>query len=153
MEDKIFEAKFKKLLEQGEFPEEPGMGAPPAVGGEMSDADAMASTLDDGSEAQDFEVNAPDAEAERLTAASAQQMFSQLGTWIEDIDAFVEFLNGTGPESMQSKLHSSATETVFEKVANAQTKKISRAAMDLSALSEALKGYLVTSNDPKYRYI
>lgn len=149
--EKVFESRFKKIL--SEEPEVAPAPAPEVAAepGLTPDQAAMQSTLDQGSEMSDFNVNAPSMEADRLNTQSAQQMFLKLGEWVHTIDEFVEFLNGTGPESMQSILHSSQPDTIFEKVANSQTKKISRSAMDLSSLSEALKGYLVTANDPKYK--
>ena len=35
----------------------------------------------------------------------------------------------------------------------AAQKKIARVAMEISSLSEILKGYLAGANDPKYRYV
>lgn len=117
-----------------------------------SDREAMASTLDDGSEPEDYDVSAPSQQAQRMGQIAYTQMVEQLRSWITNIEDFVEFLNGTDTqESVQALLHSASPDTIFEKIANAETKKIARVAMELSALSEAFKGYLVASNDPNYR--
>ena len=69
-----------------------------------------------------------------------------------ELDTISKFLNGTGPESMQSRLNSAEPETLFDKISTAETKKIARVAVEISSLSEMLKGYLATANDPKYKF-
>jgi hypothetical protein len=121
---------------------------------EITDKDAMVQTLDKGTSPEDFDVDAPPANAETVPTMSAVQkkMYEQLKMWIVKIDEFSVFLNGTGPESVQSQLNSAEPDTLFDKISTAETKKIARVAVELTSLNEMLKGYLATANDPKYRY-
>jgi hypothetical protein len=121
---------------------------------ELSDQDAMMQTLDKGTSPEDFDVDAPPAGAEAVPTMSAVQkkMYEQLKGWIDRIDEFSTYLNGTGPDSIQSKLNSAEPDTLFDKISTAETKKIARVAVELTSLNEMLKGYLATANDPKYRY-
>lgn len=121
---------------------------------EITDKEAMVQTLDKGTSPEDFDVNAPPAGVEAVPTMSAVQkkMYEQLKGWIDRIDEFSTYLNGTGPESIQSKLNAAEPDTLFDKISTAETKKIARVAVELTSLNEMLKGYLATANDPKYRY-
>lgn len=121
---------------------------------DLTDRDAMVQTLDKGTSPEDFNVDAPPAGAEVVPTMSAVQkkMYEQLKGWINRIDEFSTYLNGTGPESVQSKLNAAEPDTLFDKISTAETKKIARVAVELTSLNEMLKGYLATANDPKYRY-
>lgn len=121
---------------------------------EITDKEAMAQTLDKGTSPEDFDVNAPPAGVEVVPTMSAVQkkMYEQLKGWIDRIDEFSTYLNGTGPESIQSQLNAAEPDTLFDKISTAETKKIARVAVELTSLNEMLKGYLATANDPKYRY-
>ena len=137
----VYENRFKKLLIEKDE--------------EMSDDQtAMAQTLDKGTEVSDFDVQAPEAGAQAQPTMSAIQkvMYDELNTWILRLDDFKEFLNGTGQESVQSRLNSAEPETLFAKISTAETKKIARVAVEVTSLNEMLKGYVATANDPKYRY-
>lgn len=120
----------------------------------MSDTDAMASTLDKGTDPTEFNVDA-NAAADHMQATSKMQanMVSSLQGWISKLEEMAEFLNGTGPESVQSKLKNCVPDTLFDKIRVAETKKIARVAMELTSLNEMLKGYLASANDAKYRGI
>jgi len=85
-------------------------------------------------------------------SAIQKVMYDELNTWILRLDEFKEFLNGTGQESVQSRLNSAEPETLFAKISTAETKKIARVAVEVTSLNEMLKGYVATANDPKYRY-
>lgn len=121
---------------------------------ELSDKDAMLATLDKGTEPDDFKIDAPKGVVGQLPPELTEyqrQMFQKLQEWIGEMDSFKEHLNGTGPDSIQSILNSSSPETLFKKISDAETKKISRVAMELGSLIEILKGYLATSSDSKYK--
>lgn len=95
-----------------------------------------------------------DSKGVMAAAMSAEkQMEGSLKKWIEQIDDFTEFLNGTNEGSLQTHIKDSAPGTIFDRINRAEAKKIARAAMELSALAEILKGYLATSHDPKYRFV
>ena len=119
---------------------------------DMSDEDAMASTLDKGTQVQDFN---PDAQMATNHAAAVsqlhQKMNKELSEWIEKLEDFGDFLNGVGPNSMQSKLKHAVEDTLFDKIRNSETKKIARVAMEVSSLSELLKGFSASSGSPSLR--
>jgi hypothetical protein len=81
-----------------------------------------------------------------------KKMYDELKTWVVELDRLAEYLNGTGPESMQSRLNSAEPDTLFDKISTAETKKIARVSVEIASLSQMLKGYLATANDPKYKY-
>jgi len=119
---------------------------------ELSDADAMASTLDKGTDPTAFNVDA-NAAADHMEATSKMQanMVASLQSWIGKLEEMADFLNGTGPESVQSKLKHCVPDTLFDKIRVAETKKIARVSMELTSLNEMLKGYLASASDPKYK--
>ncbi len=108
-----------------------------------TDKEAMASKLDT-AKPEDFDVNAPTITD---TQKVRQEQLSQLQIWIKKIDEFIEYLNGTNGESIQSKLHSATCESLFEDIARSEKKKIARLAAELSSLSESMKGYLISSEN------
>ena len=63
---------------------------------------------------------------------------------IGKMEEFTNWLNSEQGDSVQSQLHADSCDTLFDKIAGAETKKIARVAMELSALIENLKGYLHT---------
>jgi hypothetical protein len=89
--------------------------------------------------------------SDQVAQAKQQSQATQLAeleSWIGRIDEFIKYLNGVDSESMQSKLHQAGCDSLFEKIARSETKKIARVAVDLSSLAESLKGYLIAgSND------
>ena len=137
--------RFKKLLTEKDE-DVPGV--------DVTDKDAMVQTLDKGTDPNDFNVDAPAAgsQVEPTMSAIQRKMYDELKGWVLELDTMSRFLNGTGPESMQSRLNSAEPETLFDKISAAETKKIARVAVEISSLSEMLKGYLATANDPKYKY-
>jgi hypothetical protein len=89
MSDLFSKAFFKVLNEQDELP----TPAPEPVDAEaMSDADAMASTLDQGTEPTDFDIHAGSREASVAAAKSHAKMIEVLGQWITKVKEFSEFL-------------------------------------------------------------
>lgn len=134
-----YSARFIKLLQEQDM--------------EMSDKEAMAQSLDKGTDVSEFDVEAPAMAAAAGTISMVQQkMQGQLKEWVAELDRIAEFLNGTGPDSMQTTLNSAEPETLFDKISTAETKKIARVAVEISSLSQMLKGYLATVSDAKYRY-
>jgi len=122
---------------------------------DMTDQQAMASTLDKGTSPSDLDVKdvpAPGAQMQPTLSGVQKQMYDELKSWTVKIDEFTKFLNSTDPSSVQSKLNSAESDTLFDKIATAETKKIARVAAELMSFNEQLKGYLASANDPKYRY-
>ena len=114
---------------------------------------AMQQTLDKGSQLSDFDANTPNTHFDTHSMGGvAKKMHGELARWIQELDKFSELLNGTGPNSIQTKLNAAEADTLFDKISIAETKKIARVAVEVSSLAEMMKGYLATANDPKYRY-
>jgi hypothetical protein len=119
----------------------------------VSDNDAMLQTLDKGTDPAMLDVDAPPVTPGEPTMSGIQRkMYDELKTWVTELDRVADYLNGTSPESMQSKLNSAEPDTLFDKIATAETKKIARVSVEIASLSQMLKGYLASANDPKYRY-
>jgi hypothetical protein len=138
----LFKTAFVHVLHEQPTPEE------------MSDSEAMEQSLDKGTDPASFDTAAADdGAADHLMASSKLQasMVGAVNEWINRLSEFSEFLNGTGPESMQSKLKNAVPETLFDKIRIAESKKIARVSMEVTALCEMMKGYSATSNSPKLR--
>ena len=133
---------------------------------EISDEQAMAETLDKNSTPADFDAETPDqlqsSEDQALQASQDlmnvvgtqnQIMFEKIKEWIDKIQGFVDFLNGTSDNSIQSNLTKAIPETIFDKIKTAESKKIARAAVDLATLAEIFKGYLSQTQNSRLRGI
>jgi hypothetical protein len=132
----LFGKKFVHLLEADRDAEQQPKPA--------SDREAMAQQLDT-AQPQDFDVQ-QQGRAQLMDQHKVGQI-KQLDEWIGQLDTFIEFLNGTSPDSIQSKLHEAPCETIFQDIARSEKKKIARLAAELSSLSEAFKGYKISAND------
>ena len=133
-----FRNRFVTLLEQDdEQIIDPTLSASPE-----DERNAMAGTLDKNATPTDYDVPAPMPKSD----VEKQRQVAELKNWISEIDNFIEMLNAPKPTSMQSKLHSAQCDTMFDDIARSEKKKIARLAAELSALSESLKGYLISSN-------
>lgn len=146
MSSNLFEKAFVHVLREAPEPVE----ADPTAG--ISDSDAMAQTLDKGTNPADFDADAG-AAADHMAATSKMQanMVNSLKGWIAQLEQFSTFLNGTDDNSLQSKLKNCVPDTLFDKIRVAETKKIARVAMEISSLNEMLKGYLASSNNSSLR--
>ena len=133
-----YSKRFAKILEQDD-----------ELNDELTDGEALDSELED---ITPEELGA-DAPADVTNAVNDQQkaMYDELNSWIGKMDEFSNYLNGTA-DSIQTSLNSAEPDTIFDSISNAETKKIARVAMEVSALSEILKGYLAGANDPKYKF-
>lgn len=130
----LFKKAFDVLLEQDADAE---LEAP------QTDREAMAQQLDT-TAPEDYDV---DAAAIAARDASKIEQKRKLQEWIAKIDDFTNYLNGTDGSSLQSQLHKASCDSLFEKIARSETKKISRLASELSGLSQSMKGYLISNND------
>jgi hypothetical protein len=146
MSSNIFEKAFVHVLREAPEPVE----SDPTAG--ISDADAMAQTLDKGTNPADFDADTG-AAADHMAAASKMQasMVAELNAWISQLDQFAKFLNATTADSVQQKLKKAIPNTLFDKIRVAEAKKIARVAMEVSSLNEMLKGYSATANNPTLR--
>ena len=134
----LYQKRFKKFLSEQDDENT-----------ELTDQEAMASTLDPETSPDEFDVEAP--EGESPISSQSKQMFEELNSWIQEFDRFSDYLNGTN-DSIQTSLNAAEPDTIFDSISNAETKKIARVAMEISSLSEIFKGYLAGANDPKYKF-
>lgn len=132
-----FEKRFFTILEQDDQP--------------TPDAEAMASTLEPGTDPGELGASVDNAAAQAISGREQQQA-QQLTDWVTKLEEFMIFLNSTEDGSIQSVLKKSEPDTLLDKVRGTETKKIARTAMDIATLVETFKGYLATSRDPMYRY-
>jgi hypothetical protein len=132
----LFSKKFAVVLEadQDEAQSKP-----------ETDREAMAQQLDT-AKPSDFDAPAQIARAQQVDHNKVAQI-KQLGTWIQEIDNFIEFLNGTTENSIQTQLHTAPCDTMFEDIARRENTRSARLAAELSSLSESFKGYMISSND------
>jgi len=135
----LYQKRFKKFLSEQDDENT-----------ELTDEEAMASTLEPETSPEDFDVDVP-AGGESAISSQSRQMYEELSGWINEMDRFGDYLNGTS-DSIQTALNSAEGDTIFDSISNAETKKIARVAMEVSSLSEILKGYLAGANDPKYKF-
>ena len=122
------------------------------------DREAMEASLDDDTEASDFDAQVPDpAEADdaamraaRATSEVAAQMRQELEGWVSEMDAFLHKLNGQD-NSIQSVLASAEADTIFDRMKQSEQRKITRVATELASLTESFRGYLAQTDNPQFR--
>jgi hypothetical protein len=131
----IYEKYFNTILEQDEVEEIP------PVDSADSEENAMVAELDDTTPPESFDTDAGQVEVIKKESLAKQKKI--LSDWVSEIERFVEYVNGVNERSIQAQLHNSGCDTLFEKIASSEHRRISRIAVELSGLSEALKGYLI----------
>ena len=136
----LYQKRFKKFLSEQDDENT-----------ELTDQEAMASTLDPETSPEEFDVDVPEGGGDSPISSQSKQMFEELNSWIQEFDRFSDYLNGTN-DSIQTSLNAAEPDTIFDSISNAETKKIARVAMEISSLSEIFKGYLAGANDPKYKF-
>ncbi len=134
----IYEKYFNTLLEQDEVE-----AAPVAATPEAENA-AMSAELDAGTSANSFDSDAGRVEVIRKESLAKQK--NTLSEWVAEIERFVQYVNGVNDTSVQAQLHNAGCDTLFEKIASSEHRRISRIAVELSGLAEALKGYLIAGD-------
>lgn len=132
---KVFQNKLINLLEQEEV--EPA---------QMSDEQAFEAGLDDGTDPETFN-DVPDNPVAQFQAEQQANTVSTLETWINEVEGFIEYLNGLHEGSINSQLNATDCDSILADVGRSESKKISRLAQDLSALGEALKQYLLAAKN------
>lgn len=150
MSQRIFANIFQKVLN-----EQDDIGEPAPDTQNLSDTEAAQSQL--GSMPVD-DLGAHDTAGalERKAAADAEMrlhMDGEIKGWITELDRIVDYLNGVGGHSIQTKLKSAIPDSIFDKIKGSEAKKIARVASEISKLSETLKGYAATSNSPSLKYV
>lgn len=145
-----FENRFKLMIEK-----------------DISDDElAMAETLDPDTEMSEFDIEpTPDPSEEtgidgdltqrvaQANADHARAMTESITNWIGDFEGFLQLLNGTDPDSIQSKLASAEPDTILDKMKQSEQRKIARVATELAALTESFKGYLAQTTNSSLKYV
>jgi hypothetical protein len=121
---------------------------------------AMLSTLDKGTDPDEFDVGAGNMEVDDVAAAAAdaiskqaQQMKDQITSWVVRCDEFLEFLNGTESGSIQYALANAKADTILDRMKQSEQRKIGRVATELAALAESFKTYVSQSDNAQFKYV
>jgi hypothetical protein len=80
-------------------------------------------------------------------------MSAQLEEWVATCDEFLDFLNGTGPNSIQTTLANAEPDTIFDRMKQSEQRKIARVATELAALTESFRGYISQTENPSFKYV
>jgi len=80
-------------------------------------------------------------------------MRSTLEGWVGEIEVFLEYLNGSTPDSIQTVLASAEADTIFDRMKASEQRKIARVATELAALNESFKGYLAQTGNAQFKYV
>jgi hypothetical protein len=140
----IISKYFTNILKEQD---EPKVVAPETEPAE-TDRTSMEAELDKDTQPHEFDVQAVTREQMAARKTNAAQAI-ELQSWVKNIDKFLEYLNSPDTNSVQTQLHMAPCDTLFEKVAKSETKKIARVCVELSGLSERLKAYLISSKSEK----
>lgn len=132
----LYEKLFTNLLEKEEIEPVPAPEVTPEAEGA-----AMEAELDAGTPPESFDTDAGQVEVIRKESLAKQKKI--LADWVSEIERFLEYVNGVTETSIQAQLHNAGCDTLFEKIASSEHRRISRIAVELSGLAEALKGYLI----------
>jgi len=136
----LFKNRFNILLEQDEEEIKP----PTDTEGGESPLDGE---VDPGTTPEDFGASVkPGEDIESLRQQSLDSQKQELTNWIQKIEEFIEFMNGVNSESIQTKLHDAGCDSMFEKIASSEHKRVARVAVELSALAESFKGFLIAGD-------
>lgn len=132
----LYEKLFTNLLEKEEIEPVPAPEVTPEAEGA-----AMEAELDAGTPPESFDTDAGQVEVIRKESLAKQKKI--LADWVSEIERFLEYVNGVNERSIQAQLHNAGCDTLFEKIASSEHRRISRIAVELSGLAEAMKGYLI----------
>jgi hypothetical protein len=123
---------------------------------------AMTASLDKGTDPGEFDVDTTSvdsaaadltAQAAKIKSAQAIAMAQELQGWVERCDEFLEFLNGTSGESIQTRLANAEPDTIFDRMKQSEQRKIARVATELAALTESFRGYISQTENPAFKYV
>lgn len=114
---------------------------PAPAGDEMSDEEAYKRSLDKGTDPADFDV----ADNPQLNVDSSGVDAAR--GWISKLEEMAEFVNGTGPESLNSQINQLEIKNSipFRGVVRREEKRITKLAENLRGLAEVFKSVVITS--------
>ena len=124
---------------------------------------AFEAELDDDTDAGEFDVNVdvdetvveddPNVKAALAVSERNEAMRSTLEGWVGEIEVFLEYLNGSSPDSIQTILATAEADTIFDRMKASEQRKIARVATELAALNESFKGYLAQTGNAQFKYV
>jgi len=124
---------------------------------------AFEAELDDDTDAGEFDVNVdvdetvveddPNVKAALAVSERNEVMRSTLEGWVGEIEVFLEYLNGSSPDSIQTILATAEADTIFDRMKASEQRKIARVATELAALNESFKGYLAQTGNAQFKYV
>lgn len=123
------------------------------------DRAAMEASLEQGTDGDDFDLdpNAVEAQVNDEVADAMsrrnQQIIGTIQGWINEIESFLQLLNGEQPNSIQSQLAAAEPDTVMDKMKQSQQTKISRVASDLASLHQSFLGFMAQTKNTKFKYV
>lgn len=144
----VFSKYFANIINEQDEKDVVSDLATPEAPAPETDRTSMEAELDKDTQPHEFDVQAVTREQMASRKTNAAQAI-ELQTWVKNIDKFLEYLNSPDTNSVQTQLHMAPCDSLFEKVAKSETKKIARVCVELSGLSERLKAYLISSKSEK----
>jgi len=124
---------------------------------------AFEAELDDDTSAEDFDVDVevdevaveedPNVKAAQAVSERNEAMRVKLEGWIGEIETFLEYLNGSSPDSIQTLLANAEPDTIFDRMKASEQRKIARVATELAALNESFKGYIAQTGNAQFKYV
>tara|TARA_R110000824_G_scaffold14684_3_gene62340 strand:- start:618 stop:1055 length:438 start_codon:yes stop_codon:yes gene_type:complete len=124
---------------------------------------AFEAELEDNTSAGDFDVDVdvdetvveddPNVKAALAVSERNEAMRAKLEGWISEIENFLEYLNGSASDSIQTLLANSEPDTIFDRMKASEQRKIARVATELAALNESFKGYIAQTNNAQFKYV
>lgn len=141
MQNSAFGKALKESLGMGLEAAPPAPEEVPAPAPEPSDEEAWKASLDKGTNPSDFDVeDNPQVKVDSsgIEAANA---------WIAKLEEMAEFVNGTGPESLNSKINDLELKNSvpFRGVVRREEKRITKLAENLRGLAEVFKSVVIGS--------
>jgi len=124
---------------------------------------AFEAELEDETSVDDFDVDVdvdetvveddPNVKAALAVSERNEAMRAKLEGWVGEIEVFLEYLNGSTPDSIQTVLASAEADTIFDRMKASEQRKIARVATELAALNESFKGYLAQTGNAQFKYV
>tara|TARA_R100001082_G_scaffold74406_1_gene42950 strand:+ start:858 stop:1295 length:438 start_codon:yes stop_codon:yes gene_type:complete len=129
----------------------------------VEEREAFEAELDDNTNAGDFDVDIdvdetvteedPNVKAALAVSERNAAMRATLEGWVGEIETFLEYLNGSSPDSIQTLLANAEPDTIFDRMKASEQRKIARVATELAALNESFKGYLAQTGNAQFKYV
>ena len=129
----------------------------------VEEREAFEAELDDDTSAGDFDVDVevdetvveddPNVKAALAVSERNEAMRAKLEGWIGEIETFLEYLNGSSPNSIQTLLANAEPDTIFDRMKASEQRKIARVATELAALNESFKGYIAQTGNAQFKYV